>query len=378
MNTKSNYFKIGVFVLGTIVVLVAGIIALSAAELNRDVVLLETYLDESVQGLSVGSRVMQRGVEIGHVKKISFVTREYEMRYGSEQFSKYNKYVLLIMAVEAANFPEASEAKMREFLERSVNNGLRLKLSSQGITGITYIETDFVEPDRYPPMEIEWSPKRLYIPAMPSTLKSFTQSVDTVFQTLESIDFVGMAENLDGAIRSLSQAVEGAEVKRIQDAVMDLVADIRETNRLVQGIVDKSTVGPDAQDRADLADVMQSMNEALKSLGRAAQDIDAARLKEETVGLVSELRQTNQLVQGLVGKPGGDAAGADVPQVLARLDRTLKRMEELLSGRESQIDDILANIGQASMNLLELTETAKKYPSQVIFGNPPPRSEVVK
>jgi len=283
------------------------------------------------------------------------------------------------MAVDAANFPGASVAETGVILKQSIESGLRLRLSSQGLTGIAYVEADFVDPDRYPPMGIGWTPKRLYIPSMPSTLKSFTKSVDTVFQALESIDFVGTAKNLDQAIQSLNQAVEGAEVKKIQDAIMGLVADIRETNRLVQGVVDKSTAGPDAQGRADLADVMQSMNEALQALGRAARDIDAARLKEETVGLVSELRQTNQLVQGLVGKPGReDAPGIDIPQVLARLDQTLKRMDQLLSGRESQIDDILANIGQASTNLLELTETAKKYPSQVIFGNPPPHSEVVK
>ena len=73
MATKANYFKIGLFVLATTGILTAGGIVLSSGFLTRETLLFETYIDESVQGLSVGSSVLHRGVQIGTVKQITFL-----------------------------------------------------------------------------------------------------------------------------------------------------------------------------------------------------------------------------------------------------------------------------------------------------------------
>ena len=60
MKKNGTYFKIGLFTLGICAVLIAGILFVSADTLGRDSILVETYLDESVQGLSVGSDVLHR------------------------------------------------------------------------------------------------------------------------------------------------------------------------------------------------------------------------------------------------------------------------------------------------------------------------------
>jgi phospholipid/cholesterol/gamma-HCH transport system substrate-binding protein len=373
MSTRANHFKIGLFVIAGITILVGGIIVLGVGTLGKEKVMLETYLDESVQGLSVGSPVMQRGVKIGQVEEITFVPREYGLEYGTEQFQKYDRLVMVVMAVERTTFPSTSAERTQQIVRDFVKNGLRLKLASQGVTGIAYIEADFVEPERNPPMKIAWIPRSIYIPSMPSTLTSFTQSVENVFRTFEGINFIGTAKELEKAIVSLNAAVEGASVAKIQKEMVGLVGDLRQTNQLFMRLLDRTTV-KDAPNQTDVVGLMASLDKAVRSLDGAIKSADVTQSRKEVVSLVSEFRQTNKMIQGLMTKAGA-GQGAAIPDMVAQISRTLKRLEQFVSGRQAEIEEILDNVGAAAGNLRKLTETAKKYPAQLLFGDPPPRTE---
>ena len=43
--------------------------------------------------------------------------------------------------------------------QTAVQLGLRARLASQGITGLSYLELDFVDPARYPALDVPWKPK---------------------------------------------------------------------------------------------------------------------------------------------------------------------------------------------------------------------------
>lgn len=317
MSTKTHHFKLGLFVISTVLMLVAGIVILSAHLFVQDTLLLETYIDESVQGLSVGSPVMQRGVQIGSVKTITFVPREYDMRYGTTEFFTYSKYVMVIMAISRSTFPEMLEPEdIRLLVKQWVAIGLRLKLSYQGITGIAYVEADYVDdPQRYEPMKITWSPRNLYIPAMPSIFRSFTQSLDGIFETLNGIDFEGLAVTLNETLVSVKQLIADAQIAETREELSGLMADLRETNKYVQGLLDKS--------------------------------------------------------KGLNG-------GVNIPDAIDQFSRTLKRMEQFVAAQQSDVEDIMANLRIASANLRNMTESLKRHPSQLLFGDAPGHPEVVK
>jgi hypothetical protein len=100
MNAKSSYFKLGLFVLGAVLLGVAGILVLGAGALMRETIDLETYLDESVQGLSVGSPVKERGVQIGIVKEIDFARNSYALN-SEEDPKNYGRYVVVKMSLPA-------------------------------------------------------------------------------------------------------------------------------------------------------------------------------------------------------------------------------------------------------------------------------------
>ena len=67
MSSRANHFKLGLFVITGLVAGLAALVFLGANRLVHEPTLIETYLDQSVQGLDVGSKVKYRGVTIGSV-----------------------------------------------------------------------------------------------------------------------------------------------------------------------------------------------------------------------------------------------------------------------------------------------------------------------
>ncbi len=65
----------------------------------------------------------------------------------------------------------------------------------------------------------------------------------------------------------------------------------------------------------------------------------------------------------------------DLPDSIAPLGKTLHRLNGLLTAEQQNIEETLDNFRQVSENLRDLTDNARSYPSQVIFGAPPPATE---
>ena len=70
------------------------------------------------------------------------------------------------------------------------------------------------------------------------------------------------------------------------------------------------------------------------------------------------------------------AESDQIQKILTQLDRSLNRVDRLIAGRENDVAATLNNLRQISDNLRELSENAKRYPSGVIFGEPPKPNSV--
>ena len=141
MSTKTSYFKLGLFVLAAIVLAVAGILVLGVGALMRETIALETYLDESVQGLSVGSPVKERGVQIGIVEEINFARNTYSLDSKNDP-NNYGRYVVVKMSLPAQGKFQADR------LNAEIERGLRVRLVAQGITGQLFLEVDYLDPEK--------------------------------------------------------------------------------------------------------------------------------------------------------------------------------------------------------------------------------------
>src|SRR5689334_22059378 len=79
MSERASYAKLGLFVVGTVTMLLAGMVLLGAGAFRSKGVAVETYFAESVDGLEIGAPVKHKGVTIGKVTQLDFVSSKYHI-----------------------------------------------------------------------------------------------------------------------------------------------------------------------------------------------------------------------------------------------------------------------------------------------------------
>jgi ABC-type transporter Mla subunit MlaD len=325
MSAKANYFKLGLFIIVAVVLAIGAVLLLGASKLFVKKVIMETYLDQSVQGIEVGSKVKFRGVTIGTIRKIDFTRNRYEEE---KLLANRHSYVLLELEIRGNPFRADTATIIERQLAQEIEHGLRARITSQGVTGTSYIEVDYLDPARYPPLPIDWTPYHPYIPSAPSVLSRLFSSVEDVFDQLQKIDFERIAGNVDSLISSVDKKVEELPVNLIGTNAVSLLAEVRESNQRVQKLLD----GPEIK-----------------------------AVLTNTAGAMAGLRRT-------VESP-------DITNSLAQVQKTLRRMDELIAGKDNDLQVSLDNLRALTENLKELSENAKRFPAQVLFGEPPKPSK---
>ncbi|NJN39861.1 MAG: MCE family protein [Gammaproteobacteria bacterium] len=343
MPAKANYFKLGLFILAAIAITVAMVLALGAGRLFQRTVALETYIDDSVQGLDIGSKVRYRGVLLGEVKRLGFTAEQYEL---DKPLGQRKPYVLVEAVLNLSRLGPLGDADV-ELMKQYINQGLRIRVAPQGITGINYLELDFVDPLVNPPLPIDWQPLKPYIPSARAKLVQFTNQIETVLRALEEVNFKRLAGNLDSLIVTATRKLDALPVEKVGAEATSLLAELRETNRKLAGLVGgEETKAAIAEMRAAAARLRQVLaNPALDTLPN-----DVVLAAERVRALADSER---------------------LHRAIANLDSTLARLDQALAGSEHDIAATLVNLRQSSENLRELTEAARRYPAGTLFGAPP-------
>ncbi len=342
MSTRSSHFKLGIFVIAGLTLAAIVIVIFGAGRLFQQKVMMETYIDESVQGLDVGSPVKRRGVRVGSVQSIDFVSSEYRPSGKKGDFSPYGRYVLVKFSIRPDAFAGRGGESIQQQLDRLIGQGLRVRLASQGLTGTAYLEADYLDPERNPPLKIAWEPENYYLPSAPSVISRYSQSLDEVTRELQKVDIAAIARHLDAALVSLASVAREAKVGELRQQAGTLLSDLQETSSGIRSVAGgaalRSTLG-------ELHDLAATLNAALSD--------------SDLKGTLTNLHQTSAtLVE-------------DLPATLARLQQTARRADNLLSRQQQNIEVTMENLRVMSANLREVTETAKRYPAQLLFGRPP-------
>ena len=361
MSTKPSYFKIGLFVIAGSFLILAAIVVFGSGLFHQEKAYFETYFDESVSGLSVGSPVEFRGVKIGLVEKISFIGDEYDVLGPSSGVSKYEYYVLVLCAVSRENLPGISYEQRVAYLESMVSRGLRIRLTSNLLTGQAYLQADFLDPNRFQKLDIGWQPEHLYIPSAPSELTTLKDSVDKVLYRLQEIDIDKLVTAVESVLASLDKAIASAKVEDVSKEARDFLAEARKQ-----------------VEKLDTHKLSMAAQQTLTSVDQAVVDANVPALSREIQDLIIEVRQTNDNLQTLLASPEPISGPSNLPEMIARLNKTLYRIDKLISTEKPQIEVMLDNFKEISDNLKKLTENLKQHPSDLLFSNPPPPSETLK
>ena len=346
-----SYFKIGVFVISATVIGVIGVVVLGVGTLFQKTSIIETYIDESVQGLDVGSAVKFRGVQVGKVEQITLTSVEYPTK---------RRYVLVRAGLTSTMFEDALADTRGPGFATEIARGLRLRLAAQGLTGTAYLEADYLDPARHPPLEIDWQPSYPYVPSGQSRITQLAESVDRILRNMEQVNLPGIAEGIEKSVAALTKVAESANVQQIGERVSLLLAEVRETNVQLQQVIGSEDLKTAFADGAVAAKTARQIFEQAEK-----------PLKQ----LLADLPKTSESINRMVERL--DPVTRDLPDAGAQLRQTLSRLNRLIAGQQQEIQTTLENLRAVSQNLREITDNSTRYPSQILFGAPPPQSEVM-
>ncbi|UPY37519.1 MlaD family protein [Sediminicoccus sp. KRV36] len=324
--------SVGLMVVVGLALLVGFVLFLTQNRLSTSDVLFETYIRESVQGLEVGSPVRYRGVSVGRVTEIALAAAEYRRPEG-EGFAAAFQLVVVRFAVnlrKVGDVPSTDEA---------VAAGLRARMASQGITGVAYIEMDFLDADRFPVQPVPWTPRFAWIPAVPSTVAQVTSAAEMLVRQVQGIDFTALVGNINDLVLDL----------RRQTDTGDLAVTLREASALMQDL--RSIAG-----QADLPGAVAE----LRATSAAVRALAEGREVRETLSALSataqDLRRTTARLPGTIGQ----------------LESSLRAARNTTTDVQADLAPLLRDLRATTANLRETTEALRRSPSQAILGAPPP------
>lgn len=319
MARRTSKFMIGLFVTIGILIGMVAVVWLGASKYFEKGKTYVTYFDESVQGLQLDSAVKYRGVEAGRVERI--------------RVAPDNRLIEVVMKIN-----------LREKLEREYV----AQLKAAGITGIVFVELDRKEPEK-PDLspKITFASEYPVISSKPSDVKQLLTGIDNVIQSLNKIDTQGISDQIKSTLKVLESVV--ASVNNVVGSVEKALG----TGKLEEAIVEvKNTLLKVQNFVSDAQKELQAMN-----LGKTGTNLENATARLDKI-----------------------MNSGEIEAVLVEVKEAAKKMNQLVEGLDKRslaitnnIRGTSENLKRASESLEMLTDRVYASPSDLLFGQPPPR-----
>lgn len=331
MDGRAAYVKVGLLIIAGIIVGLALVWFLSGGQINHGE-LIETYFNESVQGLQVGSNVQYRGVSVGKVTQIGVVSAEYGNSEEVVNQPLYRQVMVryLVDMKRIGPFPGIADA---------VGLGLRARLGSQLITGLSYIDLTFANPKDYPAQKLPWVPRAAYVPSIPSAFAQVQNAGQQVLAKLDQVDLARLVSSLTTLSENLDTELTSGDVHQMIQSADGLISTAQ-----------------DSVKQADLAGLSKDLRQTLDALKTVATNPNLPKL------LANGALATDRLAD-ITSRMG---------RLITALDATVHQAQTGTTALQEGLAPILRNLSATSQSLRELAESLRQYPAQVLAGPPPP------
>jgi len=291
-QSNPNYFRLGLFVFAGFAAILALILVFGTGQLFKKSTMAETYIEQSITGLDVGAPVRFRGVKVGQVTFIGLSGSLYE---SNEPFPERKEYVVSRMQIDGDE---------NELLgpDKKLPKDLRARVKSQGITGVNYVELDYVrDMNNYKALPYNWKPEYLVIDSLPSQTDIFFSGIRKVLDNLGEMNLAETQKKFDVLLTNLN-----------------------------------TIIGGDGKDNAGIAKSVERLNILLGRIDEVANKTELELLMREVIATTVILRQTLSSMQG---------------DTITSID----------------------NLKQITDQLNDFAKVASRYPSSMVWGEPPPR-----
>ncbi|MES2524861.1 MAG: MlaD family protein [Gemmatimonadota bacterium] len=327
MSARANPKAIGLFLLGALVIAIAGIAVLASATWFQDRSSFISYFPESVNGLENGAPVKFQGVPVGRVTAINI---QIDPRDDSFQVPVEYEIDLPRLMTPRSTFVNLADTLV---LKEQIKKGLRAQLQMESfVTGVLYLELSY---------RLDSAPPRLY--AADSVL--FPQ-----IPTTPSL----MAAIGGGAGSILSEMV------KILNRVNDMLGDVN-TREINAAVVQSAKAVETLVSSPELRRTLREMPGATAQLNRTL--AEAERLAAKAGVAIDSIQ------------PGVKGASTEAVATLQALRKTLDETHGLLSadtGPGYALTGALTSLREAADALRVLITSLEQNPDMLIRGKKPP------
>ena len=284
MSKKANPTIIGVFVIGALILVVAGALTFGSGKLFSEKRPYVLFFDEPINGLSVGAPVKFRGVNIGSVTDI-------KLRFDNNDMSMDIPIFIETEPDRIQTKDQTKESRIianeenKENMEKLIKQGLRAQLQTDSlVTGKLFIAVD-MHPDK-PPRLLGAIQDYQEIPTILSTMQQLTKTiedlpleelVDKTMSAVEGIDKLVNSPDLTASISAMRVALEGfgKMAKNIDGQVDPIAESFRSTAKSAEETLEQVTLSLEGiRDMTGKnSPIYYELNEAFDDLSETARSI---------------------------------------------------------------------------------------------------------
>jgi phospholipid/cholesterol/gamma-HCH transport system substrate-binding protein len=174
MTAPTNHWKLGLFVVVSLVFGIGISIYIGTRSLQKQTVKYTSYFDEAVTGLENGAPVKFRGVTVGNVSHIGVAPDRRHVEVG---------YDIGVSDLRRLGLAQ----KTGEQTALAAPSDLRVQLGTSGVTGVKYMQMDFFDEKSHPRPKLPFRVPGHYVPATDSSLKNIEQSVVTAVDSMPAL-----------------------------------------------------------------------------------------------------------------------------------------------------------------------------------------------
>ena len=356
MAKQASKTVIGVFVVSSVAMLIAGVIVFGSGGLFKEKTKYVMFFEDSVKGLSVGAPVIWHGVQIGSVSSIV-------LRANPQKMS-----INIPVVIETDPSRVEVEGKKRftnpwEAMKHMIEKGLRAQLAMQSLlTGSSMIDIEF-----RPGTPVRLTGLDHRYPEIP-TVRS---PISKLSRKLQDLPIEKIADKLVNILDNLDVLIKDPEIKEmlhnLNSASVKLNGVLEEADKLVGDAKHQvNTVSGNLNQKMNTLsfDMRTTLKEAQKVLQNASADLnevshDAGKL----------LKNVNEKIDPIVRNVQGVLTAAKT--ALDGANQTLVSVDGFVSKRSDtrhKLNRALEEIAAAAKSLKSLMDYLERHPNALLIG----------
>ena len=331
MSKKANPTVIGVFVVGALVLVIAGILLFGGGQFFGSKLYYVVYFEDSLKGLNRGAPVMFRGTKVGSVTDIKVVIDAQDESIRVPVYMELDEQAVEVVnpTVDRMGPSIDNETRERAFIKKMViERGLRAQLEMQSlVTGQLVVQLDFFPKSKLK-LHQEYKDEFPEFPTVTSSLKEFTRK-------LEDLPLTDVLNAALHTIESLGRVINSPEFLGFIAEGRGLIVDFRDLTEDLDRALPPIVKG--------IKNVIGSTDHLVKNVDRQVQPMSLSFQDVASTAKTS----------------------------LEQAHRTLSTIEEV-AGKDSQVryrlSMALKELATAARSVRDLADYLERHPEALLQG----------